>query len=144
MTGASPTVSAIGNISDPRVAAQRARRSGSFLRGMRTRWPLTVGVTVVLLLLFSAIAAPLLAPAGIPVVSGLTISLDMRIVELRFTQSVTKREALDVSLRLEHVPRSSLAAVIGEVADLSLAAATSAVPTGLAAHPIARALGPPI
>lgn len=91
--------------------------------------------------LLVAAVAPALAASGIPVVSGLTISLDMQITDLRFTQSVAKREALDVSITLQQVPRSSLSAVLGEVADLRLAAATAAVPSGPAANPIARSLG---
>jgi hypothetical protein len=91
--------------------------------------------------LLVAAVAPTLAASGIPVVSGLTISLDMQITDLRFTQSVAKREALDVSITLQQVPRSSLSAVLGEVADLSLAAATADVPSGPSANPIARSLG---
>jgi hypothetical protein len=72
-----------------------------------------------------AATAPLLAVTGIPVVSGLTISLDMQITDLRFNQSVQKRDTLDVSITLRHVPRSSLTAVLGEVADLALAAGTA-------------------
>jgi hypothetical protein len=94
-------------------------------------------------LLVSAVA-PALAASGIPVVSGLTISLDMQITDLRFTQSVAKREALDVSMTMQHVPRSSLTAVLSEVADLRLATASAAVPAGPPASPIARALGAPI
>src|SRR5262245_16135620 len=37
-----------------------------------------------------AVTAPALKITGIPVVSGLTISLDMQITDLRFTQSVQK------------------------------------------------------
>ena len=44
----------------------------------------------------AAAAAPLLALAGIPVVSGMTVATDMQITDLKFTHSVTKREALDV------------------------------------------------
>ncbi len=58
-------------------------------------------------------------------VSGLTISLDMQITDLRFGESVQKRDTVDVSLTLRHVPRSSLVAVLGEVADLALAAGTA-------------------
>ncbi|MFE5720437.1 hypothetical protein [Streptomyces erythrochromogenes] len=72
-----------------------------------------------------AATAPLLAVTGIPVVCGMTVSLDMQITDLRFTQSVTKREALDVSLTLRHVPRSSVTAILGEAADLALAAGTA-------------------
>lgn len=72
-----------------------------------------------------AAAAPLLALSGIPVVSGLTVSLDMQITDLRFSQSVQKRDAIDVSLTLRHVPRSSVTAVLGELADLALAAGSA-------------------
>lgn len=88
--------------------------------------------------LLVAAAAPALAVTGIPVVSGLTISLDMQITELRFSQSVQKRDALDVSITLQHVPRSSLTAILSEVADLRLAAGSTAIPTGPAPNPIAR------
>jgi hypothetical protein len=83
-------------------------------------------------------AAPPLGFGGIPVVSGLTISLDMHITNLRFGQSVQKRDALDVSISLEHVPRSTLKTLLNEVADLALAAGMLAVPTGPAASPIPR------
>lgn len=75
-----------------------------------------------------AAEAPLLKSTGIPVISGFTISTDMQITDLRFTQSSAKRDAIDVSLTLEHVPRSNLTALIGEVADLALAGATAAIP----------------
>ncbi len=94
--------------------------------------------------LLVAAAAPALKITGIPVVSGLTISLDMQITDLRFTQSVQKRDALDVSITLQHVPRSSLTAIIGEAADLLLAAGSAAIPTGPAPNPIARSAGPPL
>ncbi|WP_030241776.1 hypothetical protein [Streptomyces sp. NRRL S-350] len=83
-------------------------------------------------------AAPLLAVAGIPVVSGFTISLDMQITDLRFTQNVQKREALDVSLTLQQVPRAAITAALGEVADLALAVATAALPSGPPPNPIPR------
>ncbi|MGW7528514.1 hypothetical protein [Streptomyces sp. NPDC054783] len=83
-------------------------------------------------------AAPLLAVAGIPVVSSLTISLDIQITDLRFTQNLQKREALDVSITLQHVPRSAITAAIGEAADRALAAATAAVPSGPPPNPIPR------
>jgi hypothetical protein len=82
-----------------------------------------------------------LASTGIPVVSGLTISLDMQITSLRFTQSATKRDALDVSIMLEQFLRSSVTAVAGEVADLALAAGSAAVPSTPPANPIPRGLG---
>jgi hypothetical protein len=85
-----------------------------------------------------AAAAPALAVSGIPVVSGLTISLDMQITDLRFHQSVQKRDALDVSLTLQHVPRSSKSAIAGEVADLALAAGSPMVTTPPAPSPNTR------
>jgi hypothetical protein len=91
-----------------------------------------------------AATAPALKLTGIPVVSGFTISLDMQITDLRFTQSVQKRDALDVSITLQHVPRSSLMTLLGEAADLALAAGSLAIPTGPAPAPIPRSPGPPI
>jgi hypothetical protein len=74
----------------------------------------------------------------------MTISTDMQITELRFTQNVQKRDALDVNLTLQHVPRASLISLIGEIADLALAVGTLAIPTGPAPNPVARTPGPPI
>lgn len=88
--------------------------------------------------LLVAAAAPALAVTGIPVVSGLTISLDMQITDLRFNQSVQRRDALDVSITLQHVPRARVTTIIGEVLDLALAAGSPAIPTGPAPNPIAR------
>lgn len=92
----------------------------------------------------AAAAAPLLAVAGIPVVSGMTISLDMQITELRFTESVGKRDALDLSLTLVHVPRSSIAELAGEAADLALAVATAATAGPPPPNPVPRTPGGPL
>ena len=73
-----------------------------------------------------AAAAPALAAGGISVVSGMTISFDMQISDLRFSQSVQKRDAIDVSMTLTHVPRGAAAELLGEVADLKLAAGLAA------------------
>jgi hypothetical protein len=91
-----------------------------------------------------AAAAPALAISGISVVCGLTLSLDMQITDLRFTQSVQKRAAFDVSITLTHVPRSSLTALIGEVADLALSAGLAAVPSMPPPGPVPRSPGPPL
>lgn len=91
-----------------------------------------------------AATAPALKIAGIPVVSGLTFSLDMQIVDLRFSQSVQKRDAIDVSITLQHVPRSSAVALIGEIADLALAAGTLAIPSSPGPSPVSRSPGPAI
>lgn len=92
----------------------------------------------------AAAAAPLMAVAGIPVVSGMTISLDMQITDLRFTHSTGKREALDVSLSLVHVPRSAASELIGEAADIALAAATAASSSSPPPSPVPRSPGPPL
>jgi hypothetical protein len=81
---------------------------------------------------------------GIPVVSGLTISLDMQITDLKFTQSINKRDALDVSISLQQVPRPSLTALLGEVADLAVGVASAVVPSLPAASAIPRVLGTPL
>ncbi len=91
-----------------------------------------------------AAAAPALAVTGIPVVSGLTISLDMQITELRFSQSVQKRDALDVSLTLQHVPRARVTAILGEALDLALAAGSTAIPSGPAPNAVARTPDEPL
>ena len=93
--------------------------------------------------LLVAATAPALAIAGIPVISGLTISLDMQVTSLQFTQSVDKREALDVAIDLDYVPRSGAAALASAAADLALAAATAAVPSGPPPNPIARSASAP-
>ena len=94
--------------------------------------------------LLAAAAAPAMSLAGIPVVCGMTISLDMQITSLRFTQSNQKREALDVSISLEQVPRSSLNAIVGDAADMALAVGTAGITTALAPPALPRPLGPPL
>ncbi|MFF0430699.1 hypothetical protein ACFYU9_00520 [Streptomyces sp. NPDC004327] len=89
-------------------------------------------------------AGPALAAGGIPVVCGLTLSLDMQITDLRFAQSVQKRDAFDVSLTLQHVPRASLTALLGEAADLALAAGSAPVSSVPAPGAVPRAPGPPL
>jgi hypothetical protein len=88
--------------------------------------------------------APLMKLAGIPVVSGLTISLDMQITSLRFAISSQKRDAVDVSITLEQVPRSSLSAIAGEALDVALATGVAAVPSSSGSAPLTRQLGLPV
>jgi hypothetical protein len=88
--------------------------------------------------------APLMKVAGIPVVSGLTISLDMQITSLRFAVSNQKREAVDVSITLEQVPRSSVSALVGEALDMALAEGTAAIPSASGPAPLTRQLGLPV
>ncbi len=87
-----------------------------------------------------AATAPLMI-AGVPVVSGMTVSLDMQVTNLKFTQSNQKRDAIDVSMTLENVPRSSIAAIIGELGDLALALGSLAIPSTSGMASLPRQLG---
>jgi hypothetical protein len=87
-----------------------------------------------------AATAPLMI-AGVPVVSGMTVSTDMQVTSLKFTQSNQKRDAIDVSITLENVPRSSLMAIIGEAADLALALGSLAIPSSSGMASLPRQLG---
>jgi hypothetical protein len=86
----------------------------------------------------AAAAGPALSVAGIWVISGMTVSLDMQITSLSFTHSTSKREALDVSMTLTYVPRSALSALINEGLDIALASATAALPSVPPPNPITR------
>ncbi|MFE5923673.1 hypothetical protein [Streptomyces sp. NPDC056468] len=92
----------------------------------------------------AAAAAPKLRLSGIPVVCGLTVSLDMQITELRFTQSTQRRAALDLSMSLQHVPRSSTTLLIGEAADIALAAGVPLVSAPAAGSPLPRVPSVPL
>lgn len=89
----------------------------------------------------AAAAAPGMKLAGMPVVSGFTISVDMQITSMRFTQSNQKRDAIDVSITLDYVPRSSLSAIVGEALDMALAGATVAIPSSSNMVSLKRQLG---
>src|SRR4051812_30221351 len=91
-----------------------------------------------------AAAAPALAVAGIPVVSGLTISLNMQITDLRFTANVQRRDALDVAMTLTHVPRSSASEIASEVADMALATGTGLAAGAGVPNPVPRVPGAPL
>ena len=91
--------------------------------------------------LLAAVTAPLMALAGIPVVSGMVISLDMQITQLKFTQSNKQRDAIDVNITMVRVPRSSITAIVGEALDLALAAGTLAIPTVSDMVPLKRQFG---
>lgn len=91
--------------------------------------------------LLAAATAPLMALAGIPVVSAMVISTDMQITSLTFTQSNKQRDALDVKIVLVQVPRSVVTAIVGEAADLALAGGIAAVPTVSDMVPLKRQFG---
>jgi hypothetical protein len=88
-----------------------------------------------------AATATALAVTGIPVVTGMSISLDMQITELRFSQSSQKKDALDVSMTLRYVPRASALAVASEIADFALATGTSAFTAPPLPSPLPRTPG---
>jgi hypothetical protein len=92
----------------------------------------------------AAATAPLMKLSGLAVVSGMTISVDMQITSLRFTQSNQKRDAIDVSITLEEVPRSSLVAIAGEALDMQLAKTVAAIPSVSGIIPVKRQLGGPM
>lgn len=81
------------------------------------------------------------ATVGISVVSGLTTTVNMQVTDLRFTQSVNKRDALDVSITLEQVLPGSRSGTPGDTTDTSLGSGTTAVPTAPAPNPVARVPG---
>ncbi len=89
----------------------------------------------------AASTAPLMNAAGLPVISGMTVSVDMQITSLRFTQSNQKRDAIDVNITLEEVPRSSLSLIVGEALDMALAVSTAAIPSVSGMVPLSRQLG---
>lgn len=77
----------------------------------------------------AAAMAPAYSITGIPVVAGMTVSIDMQITKLTFTHSVEQREALNVDITLTHVPRSALNSLIGTGLDLALGVGTAALPS---------------
>jgi hypothetical protein len=90
----------------------------------------------------AAVTAPTMAFTGIPVVSGMVITLDMQITQLKFTQSNKQRDAIDVNMTLVQIPRSIVTAIIGEALDVALAAATLAIPSVSSMVPLKRQMTP--
>lgn len=64
MANSTSSISATGASAPPVMVARRARGSAGLIRTLSRRWPLTVGILVVSLLLLSAVAAPVLSPAN--------------------------------------------------------------------------------
>jgi hypothetical protein len=85
-----------------------------------------------------------LSAVGIPVVSSLTPTVNMQITDLRFTQSVAKRDALDVSITLQQVLPAGQSATPGDATQGRLAGGTAAVPSAPAPNPVARIPGGPL
>jgi hypothetical protein len=95
----------------------------------RTRLLSKLGLEVMALTsrTLAALTAKAISITGLPVVSGMTISLDMQIQDLKFTQSNDKRDSIDVVMTLVQVPRSSIVAIVGEALDLALVAGSLAI-----------------
>lgn len=75
----------------------------------------------------SAIAAASLGKvSGLVLVTALTIRTDMQIQSLTFTASASKREALDVSVTLAHMPLPGALGKLLDVASLGVAALAEA------------------
>jgi hypothetical protein len=68
------------------------------------------------------VAASLGKVSGLILVTALTIRTDMQIQSLSFTASASKREALDVSVSLAHMPLPGALGKLLDVASLGVAA----------------------
>jgi hypothetical protein len=68
----------------------------------------------------ASVTAPIMAFTGVPVVAKTSVHLDMQITSLEFTQDNQLRDALRVSITLEHVPRTQLGGLIGAGLDVAL------------------------
>jgi hypothetical protein len=89
----------------------------------------------------AAATAPTMFPAGLIVVSGFVISVDMQITDLQFVQNNKQYDAIDFTVKLTQVPRSSLSLIAGEAADLALAVGMAAYPTVSDMVPLGRQFG---
>lgn len=65
--------------------------------------------------------------SGVPVITASSVSLDMQITSLTFTQTNEMYDALTVNITLQHVPRSVVTESVGLGADVALAVVQPAV-----------------
>jgi hypothetical protein len=89
----------------------------------------------------AAPTAPVVGLAGVPVVSGLVITLDMQITNLKFVQNNKQRDAIDFTINLTQVPRSAVSVIVGEALDLALTLGSIAIPTVSDMVPLGRQFG---
>ncbi len=75
--------------------------------------------------LLASVTAPLMKLAGIPVVAKTSVSLDMQITSLVFTQDNQMRDTIKVSISLTHVPRTQLGGLLGGALDLAVGASSA-------------------
>lgn len=69
-----------------------------------------------------AVGAPGLAVGGLVLATSMTIHTDMQVKQLTFTATSTRREALDVSMTLDHLPRPSPLGKLLDVAAIGVGA----------------------
>jgi len=84
------------------------------------------------------------AAVGTSVAAGLTTSVNMQVTNLRFTQSVAKKNALDVSITLEQVLPAGQKATPSDATAGPLGGATASVPSVPPPNPVARVPGDPL
>ncbi|MDB5370568.1 MAG: hypothetical protein JWP20_2126 [Roseomonas sp.] len=72
--------------------------------------------------LAGAVGAPGLAASGLVLVTTMTIRTDMQVKQLSFAATSTRREVIDVTISLEHLPRPSALGKLLDVASLGVGA----------------------
>jgi hypothetical protein len=75
--------------------------------------------------LLASVNAPLMKLAGIPVVAKTSVSSDMQITSLVFTQDNQMRDTIKVSISLTHVPRTQLGGLLGGALELAVGAGSA-------------------
>lgn len=68
------------------------------------------------------------AVGGLVLITAATIRTDLAVQSLTFTQAAGRREAIDVSVQLIHLPRPGSLAKLLEVASVGVGALTDALP----------------
>lgn len=69
------------------------------------------------------------AVGGLVLITSATIRTDLAVQSLSFTQAAQRRGAIDVSLRLLHLPRPGSLAKLLDVASIGVGALTDALPS---------------
>jgi hypothetical protein len=103
--------------------AKTIKIEGLLINGFRSLRPAFEALALTNRLLAAAVG-PVAQFAGIPVVARLGVHLDMQITSLVFTQDNVMRDAFKVTMELTNVPRGSISAIVGAVADVALGAAS--------------------
>lgn len=68
------------------------------------------------------------AVGGLILVAAATIRTDLAVQSLSFTMSATRRDVIDVSMRLAHLPRPGSLAKLLDIASLGIGALTDLLP----------------